>query len=92
MRTERSIKDGTGGTIIIRTHAVQQHKNDENKCKKELKYPKNQNKMLYSISKKYGSRREINNVKKIRAKASKKTNVSSSEYWDCNSSLASDNI
>ena len=39
---------------------------------KYLKALKKQNKMLYSISKKSRSRREINKIKKIREKASKK--------------------
>ena len=59
MRTKRPIKDGMGGPAGIRNHAVQQYKNSENKWKKELKAPKKQNKMLYSIAKKSGSRREI---------------------------------
>ena len=46
VRTKRSIKYGMGGTIGIRTNAVQQHKNSE-KWKKDLKALKNQNKMLY---------------------------------------------
>ena len=53
---------------------------------------KNQNNMLYSIVNKPGSRREIKKIKTIRAKASKKTSVSSSEYWDSYSSLARDSI
>ena len=49
VRTKRSIKYGMGGPIGSRTHAGQQHKNSENKWKKQLKAPKKQNKMLYSI-------------------------------------------
>ena len=77
-----------GGPIGIRTHDVQQHKNSENKWKKDLKPLNNQNNMLYSIAKKSGSRHDINNIKTINSKASKQTSVSSSEDWDSDSSLA----
>ena len=55
--TKRSIKDGTGVPIGSRDHYVQHHKKSENKWTKDLKSLKNQNKILYSIAKKYGSRR-----------------------------------
>ena len=90
VRTKRSIKYVMGVSIGSRTHSVQQHKKSEKKCKKDLKSLKNQNKMLYSISKKSGLRREIKKIKKIREKASKKTSISSSEDWDSESSLARD--
>ena len=57
-----------------------------NKRKKELKSLKNQNKMIYIIAKKSGSRREI---KKVKAEFSKNNSISSSEDWYSNSSLAS---
>ena len=38
---------------------MKQYKKSENKWKKELKDLKNQNKTLYKISKKSGSRREV---------------------------------
>ena len=79
VRTKCTIKDKMGEPIVSRTRAVQHHSNSENKWNKELKYLNKQNKMLYSIPKKSGSRREIKNIKKIRAKASKKTSVFSSE-------------
>ena len=60
------------------------------KWKKDLKALKNHNKMLYRIAKKSGPRREIKNIKKIRAEASKKTIVSSSEYLDSDYSLSRD--
>ena len=78
VRTKRSIKDGMGGPIGSRTHAVKHHKKFE-KWNKELKYLKKQNTILYSIAKKSGPRREIKKIKKIRAEASKNTSVSSSE-------------
>ena len=52
--------------------------------------------MLYSISKKSGSRRELNNIKNIRSKASKKRSYSSSNssrsglYYDSSLSIDSD--
>ena len=91
VRTKRSIKDGMGGPIESRTHDVQQNKKSEKKWKKDLKALRNQNKMLYSISKKSGLRREINKIKNIRAEASKETYYSS-EDWDYNSSLAINSI
>ena len=90
MRTKCSIKDGMGGPIGSRNHAVQQHKKSGNKWSEDLKSLKNQNKMIYSIANKSVSRREIKNIKKIRAEASKKTSVSSSEDWHSGSSLAMD--
>ena len=87
VRTKRSIKYGMGGPIGSRTHAVQQHNKSENKWKKDLKALKKQNKMINNIAKKSGSRREIQNIKKIRKEHSKET-YSSSEDWDSDSSLA----
>ena len=66
MRTKDLIKDGMGGPMVIRTNYVQQYKKSENKWKKELKALKKQNKIMYSISNKYGSRREIKKIKKIK--------------------------
>ena len=45
---------------------MKNYKKYENKCKKELKALNNHNKVLFSIAKKSGSRREINNIKMIR--------------------------
>ena len=58
--------------MVSRSDTVKQYKNYENKWKKELKYHKKKNKILYSISKKSGSRREIKKINKIQAKTSKK--------------------
>ena len=74
-----------------RDEDVKQYKKSKNKRKKELKDLKNQNKMLYSIAKKTGLRREINKIKKIKAKSCKKRrndkiNSSRNEY-DYDSSL-----
>ena len=69
---------------------MQHHNKSEKKWKKELKALNKQNKMLYSIAKKFGSRREIKNIKKIREKAYKMTSVSSSEDWDSDYSLGID--
>ena len=77
-----------GGPIGSRTHAVQQHKKSEKKCKKELKALNKQNKMLYSIAKKSGSRCEIKNTKKIKSTADKKSSNSSSDDSDYDSFLA----
>ena len=73
-----------------RTDTVKQYKKSENKWKKDLEGFKKQNKMLYSIAKKSGSRREIKMIKKIRAKASNKGSDSSSDDLGSNYSLARD--
>ena len=88
VRTKRSDKDGMGEYIGSRNHSVQQHKKSENKWKKELKALKKQNKMLYSIAKKSGSRREIQKIKKMKEESSKDA-YSSSEDWGSDSLLAS---
>ena len=88
MYTNRTIKDGMGGSVGSRTDTVKQYKKSENKWKKDLKYLNNQNKMLYSIAKKSGSHREIKNIKNIRAKASKEDSNSSSDDSDSDSSLS----
>ena len=54
--------------------AVNQYQKSENKWTGELEYIKKQNKMLFRMSKRSGSRRElkkIKKIKKIRSKASK---------------------
>ena len=47
------------------------YKKSKSKWKKERKALKKQNKILFIIAKNSSSRRELNNIKKIRAKASK---------------------
>ena len=80
LSNQKTIKDGLVGPLGSRTDAAKQYKNSEHKWRKYLKSLKKQNKMLYSISKKSGSRREMKNIKKIRVKASKKRGDSSSNY------------
>ena len=68
-------------------------KNSENKWKKQLKAHKKKNKKLYSIAKKSGSRRELKNIKNIKAKDSNKqgdysSNCSRDELYS-NSSFSS---
>ena len=57
--------------------AVNRYNKPEHKWKKDLKALKKQNKVIYSISKKSGSRRELNKINKINSKASKKRSYSS---------------
>ena len=64
--TKRFIKDGMGGPIESRNNSVQQHNKYENKWNKDMKSFKKQDKMLYSIAKKSGSRREIQKIEEIR--------------------------
>ena len=75
---------------------LKQYKNSENKWKKDLKALNNKNKILYSIANKYGLRRELKNINKIRAKSSKKicdsSIDSSSDDLDSDSALARDSI
>ena len=75
-----------------RSDTMKQYKKSEKKLNKELKSLNNQNKIIYSITNKYGSRREIKNIKKIWVKYSKKgrhySSGSSGDYLDSNSSLA----
>ena len=91
---QKSIKDGLGGPLVSRVEAVKQYDKSENKWNKKLKVLKNQNKIIYRISKKSGSHRELEQIKKIKAKASKKLygssiNSSSVESYS-DSSLSSD--
>ena len=90
--------------MVSRTNYVQQYKKSENKQKEYLKALKNQNKMIYRISKKPRLCREIkkikkikkinkiNKIKKIRAKSSKKNSYSSNEFLDSDSLLAINRI
>ena len=57
-----SIKDGLGGDIGSMPKAMKQYNKSENKRKKYLKDLKKQNKTIYRISKKSGSRRELKNI------------------------------
>ena len=66
-----------GGSLGNRADSVKYYKKSEHTWKKELKALKNQNKMLFIIAKKSGSRRELKNIKKIKAKAYKKCRCSS---------------
>ena len=66
VRTNQFIKYGMLGPVRIRYDAVKQHNKSEKKWKKEIKALKEQNKMIYSISKKSGSRREIKKIRNIR--------------------------
>ena len=75
---QKTIKEGLGGPLGSRSDAVKQYNKSKHKWKKSLKSLKKQNKMLYSISKKSGSRRELNQVKRIRDKFSKKNSYSRS--------------
>ena len=70
----------------IRYKSVEQYKNSRHKWKKELKDLKKQSKILYSITKKFGSRHELKKIKNIKAKVSKKrydsrSDSSSDEYY-----------
>ena len=80
--------------MVSTAYTVKQYKKYEKKWKEELKTLNKQNKMVYSITKKFSSRHEIKNINNIRSKASKKgchySNGSPSDYLDSYSSLASD--
>ena len=84
MRTNRTINNGMGGSVVSRADTMKHYKKSEKKWRKDLKALKNQSKIIYSISNKYGLRCEIKNIKKIWAKDSKKfrhySSGSSSDY------------
>ena len=80
-------------SIGSRDDTVKQYKKSEKKWKKELKYLKKQNKIIFSITKKSGSRRELNKINNIRAASKKRydSNIdSSSDESESNSSLSRD--
>ena len=76
------------------SEAVKQYMRSEYKSKKELKALKNKNKILYRITKKSVSHREIKRIKNIRDKASKNLRHDSSDSFsdesDSDYSLSSD--
>ena len=80
--------------MVSMAESVKQYKRSKSKRKTEIKSLKKQNKILYIITNKSGSRREIKNIKKIRAKDSKKRRDdrinSSSDNSDSNSYLSRD--
>ena len=89
MHTNRTINDEMGGYVVSRADTMKQYKKSENKWKKQ-----NQNKIIYNISNKFGSRRKFKNIKKIWAKDSKKdchySSGSSGDYLYSNYQLAID--
>ena len=87
VHTNRPINYGMEGPMGSSTDAVKHYNKSEHKLKRVLKTLKKQNKIIYSIAKKSGSRRDI---KKIRANYSKKTSDCSSDDSDSGSSLSSD--
>ena len=76
----KPINGGLVGPLEGRSEAVKQYKKSKNKWKNDMKALNKQNKILYSIAKKSGSRRELKNIKNINAKYSKKRCDSSSKY------------
>ena len=90
----KTIKYGLGIPIGSRYEAVKQYNKYRSKRRKEIKAPKNQNKMLFRITKKSGSCHELKKTKNIREMDSKKRCDSSSEFSgaesDSDSSLSND--
>ena len=90
---QQSIKEGLGGALGNRADAVKQYKKSEHKWKKYLKLLKKQNKMVYSIAKKSGSRLELKKINNINTKVSMKSSYYSSDSsridLDSDSSLSS---
>ena len=66
IHTNRTIKYVMRGSVGSRVYTVKHYNKSKKKWKKDLKYLKKQNKILYSIDNKLGSRREIKNIKKTR--------------------------
>ena len=81
MRTNRNVKDGLVGSVGSRADTVKQYKKFENKCNKDLKDLNKKKRMLYRISKKPGSRRQIKNINKIREISSNKSRHYSSNSF-----------
>ena len=84
--------DGLGGSLSHRVYAVKKNKKSEHKWKKDMKTLKKHNEMLYIISKKSGSHRELNKINNIRANSSKNSSyfISNSLSSDSEYSLSSD--
>ena len=91
VHTNQTITYGMGGSVGGRADTMNQYKKYHHKGNKELKYLKKKNKIIYSITNKYGLCCEIKNIKK---KASNKgcnsISGSSSNDSDSDSSLARD--
>ena len=66
----KSVTDGLGVPLGNRANSVNHYQKTEDNWKKDMKALKKQNKMLLIMAKKYGLRREIKKVKKIKAKSS----------------------
>ena len=91
---QNTIKEGLLEALVNKADSVKHYKKFEHKWKRELKSLKNQNKIIFIIVNNSVSRRELNKIKNIRAKASKKgsyyiSNISISDL-DSESSLSRD--
>ena len=69
---QESIKEGLWGSLCNRATDVKHYQKYEKERKRDLKYLRKQNNILFSMSKRSGSRCELNKTKKICAKAYKK--------------------
>ena len=87
---QESIKEVLGGSLGNRENNIKKFQKSEKKFNRKLKSLKNQYKMLYSMSKCSRTRHKLKKTKKIRSKASKKHEFSSSSISgsDCDSSLS----
>ena len=86
------IKEGLGWSLVNRITDFKQYLKTEKKWKRELKDIKKQNKMLFIMAKRSGSRHELKSINNVRAKSSKKHgySISDSSSRDYDSSLSSD--
>ena len=91
---QQSIKEGLGEDLGNRADTIKNYKKYQHKWKKELKVPKNQNKMLFRISKKSLPRCKEKKIKEIKVKVSNKLgySISNSSRSDSDSysSISSD--
>ena len=76
----KSVKDGLVRHLGNKDETMKQFNKYKNKWKKEMKALKKQNKMMYSTAKKSGLRRELKNIKNIKAKACNERSYSSRNY------------
>ena len=88
---QQSGKDGLFGPLGNRSDSVNYYKKSKHKQKRELKSLNKQNKMIFSMAKKSGLRREIKNIKgKYSEKRSYSSSDSSISDSGSGSSLSSD--
>ena len=70
-----------GGTLVNRASTVKKYQKSEKKRKRDLEALKKQNKIIFIMAKRSGSHRELEKIKKMHAKESKKHDYSISDSY-----------